>query len=49
MDVLANYQPVDNEEAMIIIDKILPRLQHINPSVVLAAIKLIVCVLDYIA
>ena len=48
MDMLANYQPVDNEEAMIIIDKILPRLQHINPSVVLAAIKLIICAMDYI-
>lgn len=49
MDLLANYQPVDSEEGMLIIDRILPRLQHINPAVVFSALKLIVSMMDSLA
>ena len=49
MDLLANYEPVDAEEAMLVIDRILPRLQHINPAVVFSALKLIVAMMDSLA
>jgi vesicle coat complex subunit len=45
---LSVYTPADSAEAESIIERILPRLSHINPSVVFAAIKIIVKYLDFI-
>ena len=48
MDCLVHYVPSNNEECEQIIERILPRLNHINPSVVLSAIKVVVRYMDYI-
>lgn len=39
LDALANYTPASVEEAEQAIDKITPRFQHANASVVLSAVK----------
>ena len=44
MNLLIHYILKKNS----IIDRILPRLSHINPAVVFSAIKLIIKFLDYI-
>lgn len=49
MDLLGHYTPEDQDDTMMIIDRVLPRLQHINPAVVFAAIKLIVIQLHHLA
>ena len=41
LDSLAQYRAVDSKDAESIIERILPRLQHANSAVVLAAIKVI--------
>lgn len=46
MDYLVNYIPNDQKEAEMIIERILPRLSHINPAVVFSAIKLVIKYLD---
>lgn len=48
MDYMINYVPVDQKEAEMIIERILPRLSHINPAVVFSAIKLTIKYLDHI-
>ena len=35
LDVIARYVPKDEAEAMLIVDKTVPRLQHVNTAVVL--------------
>ena len=35
LDVIAKYVPKDEAEAMLIVDKTVPRLQHVNTAVVL--------------
>lgn len=42
LDAIASYIPSDPEEADIMIERIIPRLQHANPAVVLSAIRIIV-------
>lgn len=42
LDAIASYTPTDSEEADLMADRILPRLQHANPAVVLSAVKNIV-------
>ena len=41
LDALASYIPEDEEEAMSIVEKTIPRLQHVNSAVMLGAIKVI--------
>ncbi|KAK8828044.1 adaptor protein complex 1 or 2, subunit beta 5 [Blastocystis sp. ATCC 50177/Nand II] len=41
LDVIASYVPQDEAEAIIIVEKTLPRLQHANVGVVMGAIKVI--------
>ena len=36
---MASYKPINNREAEDIVEKVIPRLQHANASVVLAAVK----------
>lgn len=45
---LADYKPVDAKEAETIIEKVIPRLQHANSSVGLAAVKVLMVYLQYI-
>ena len=46
MDYLTLYNPLDHKEAEMIIERVLPRLSHINPTVVFSAVKLIVKYMD---
>ncbi len=41
MDSLATYQPADVREASEIVERVLPRLQHANPGVLLSAIRVL--------
>ena len=44
LNSLAQYKPLDTKEALEITERVVPRLQHANPSVILAAIQvLLVC------
>lgn len=49
LDYLCRYDPVSQEEAEMIIDRVLPRLSHINPSVVFGCIKLVVRYFDFLS
>lgn len=42
LDALAEYKPADEEQLEFFIESIVPRLQHVNPSIVLSAAKLLV-------
>ena len=35
LDALASYIPEDEEEAMLIVEKTIPRLQHVNSAVMM--------------
>ena len=35
LDALASYVPEDEQEAMLIVEKTIPRLQHVNSAVML--------------
>ncbi|KAI9090529.1 adaptin N terminal region-domain-containing protein [Phlyctochytrium arcticum] len=48
LNSLANYRPVDAREAADIAERILPRLQHANASVVLSAIRTLMIYLEFI-
>lgn len=39
MDALVNYQVQDSKDAEKIVERVLPRLQHVNSAVVLSAAK----------
>lgn len=41
LNTLAEYIPVDSREAELIVEKVMPRLQHANASVVLSAVRLL--------
>jgi AP-1 complex subunit beta-1 len=41
LDFLHEYRPSDSKEAEVIIDKLLSRLSHVNPSVVFSTCKII--------
>lgn len=41
LDALAEYVPEDQDQLEFFIDSVLPRLQHVNPSIVLSAIKVL--------
>lgn len=42
LDSLANYEPRTGDEAEMIADRVLPRLQHVNSAVVLSAVKVLI-------
>lgn len=46
---LAEYNTQDTEEALHIIERCIPQLQHVNPSVVLSLIKVVIHHLDSLA
>ncbi|CAD8078319.1 unnamed protein product [Paramecium sonneborni] len=48
LDYLATYDPVDSKQAEIIIERTLPRLSHINPTVTFCIVKLILKYLDFL-
>ncbi len=39
LDSLASYETADAKEAEKIVERVLPRLQHVNSAVVLSAVK----------
>jgi len=41
LSTLADYQPVDVKESEHICERVAPQFQHVNPSVVLAAVKVV--------
>jgi vesicle coat complex subunit len=41
LTTLADYKPVDVKEAEHICERVVPQFQHVNPSVVLAAVKVV--------
>ncbi|KAF9129810.1 beta-adaptin [Mortierella sp. 14UC] len=45
---LAEYKPVDSKEAENVCERVIPRLQHANGSVVLSAIRVIMIFMRYI-
>jgi vesicle coat complex subunit len=45
---LADYRPLDSKEAENICERVIPRLQHANGSVVLSAIRVLMIFLRYI-
>lgn len=49
LSALAEYSPRDSMEAQDIIDRVTPHLQHVNPAVVLATIKVIVQNLPFVS
>ncbi|KAE9083823.1 hypothetical protein PF007_g21754 [Phytophthora fragariae] len=49
LDALAGYTPSDSREAEGIIERVTPRLQHVNSAVVLSAVKVIVKFLEKVS
>ncbi len=48
LDSLARYTPADEREAEGIIERVTPRLQHVNSAVVLCAVKVVMRYLDVV-
>ncbi|CAK80625.1 unnamed protein product (macronuclear) [Paramecium tetraurelia] len=48
LDYLASYNPQDSKQAEVIIERTLPRLSHINPTVTFCAVKVILKYLDFL-
>ncbi|KXS14332.1 Adaptor protein complex beta subunit [Gonapodya prolifera JEL478] len=46
---LAEYTPQDSREAESIVEKVLPRFQHANGSVVLAAVRVVMIYFNYVS
>lgn len=46
LDALAEFTPGDQEQLEFFIESILPRLQHVNPSIVLSAIKVLLIYIE---
>lgn len=46
LTALAQYKSVNQTEAIHIVERVVPQFQHVNPSVVLAAIKAVIAHLD---
>lgn len=49
LGALMNYVPQTSSDAVIMIERVIPRLQHANSSVVLGTIRLIVYLSNYVA
>lgn len=48
MDALAKYTPSEKNEAETLIERIVPRLSHANPAVVLSTVRICMRLLDFI-
>lgn len=48
LSAIANYRAVDEKEAEHICERVMPQFQHANPSVVLAAVKVILIHIRYV-
>lgn len=48
LDSLATYEPSDAEEADLMVERIVPRLQHVNPAVVLATVRIVVNLMPHL-
>ncbi|KAL7752085.1 beta-adaptin [Sorochytrium milnesiophthora] len=48
LECLADYKPIDPMEAQNILERVLPRLQHANASVVLSAIRVLMIYMTYL-
>lgn len=48
LNTLAEYVPADGKEAETIVEKVMPRLQHANASVVLSGIRVLMCYFRYV-
>ncbi|EMF12731.1 Adaptor protein complex beta subunit [Sphaerulina musiva SO2202] len=48
LETLANYKPQDAKEAEHVCERVVPQFQHVNPSVVLAAVKAVFLHMQYI-
>lgn len=48
LEALAAYTPADSREAELVTERVLPRLQHVNASVVMSAIKVLMNYLDFV-
>jgi len=48
LEGVAKYKPIDSAEAEMMIEQVIPRLSHVNPAVVLAAVKVMLKLLDSI-
>lgn len=49
MDQICQYTPMDSAETESILDRIVPRIQHQNSGVLLAAVKLVIKYLDFLS
>lgn len=49
LDALASYEPDSSEEAIQYVEKVTARLQHVNSSVALSAVKVILVFMNYIS
>jgi vesicle coat complex subunit len=47
LNSFANYKPSNDKEAADLVERVIPRLQHVNPSVVLAAVKVLMVYLGH--
>ena len=41
LDALASYTPLNQQDSEIIIERVIPQLQHANPAVVMAVVKIL--------
>ncbi|KAJ1536872.1 beta-adaptin, partial [Nowakowskiella sp. JEL0078] len=48
LEALSIYRPVDSREASEICERVIPRLQHVNASVVMSAVRVLIIYLNYI-
>ena len=48
LEAIATYDSSDSKECESIIERVLPRLAHNNPAVILSAVKVVLKYLDYI-
>ncbi|KAI9033274.1 Adaptor-related protein complex 1 beta 1 subunit [Hyaloraphidium curvatum] len=48
LNTLAEYVPVDSKEAENVVEKVMPRLQHANASVVLSAVRVLMVYFKYV-
>lgn len=49
LEAISKYKPHSAKEAEDIIERVYPRLTHVNPAVVLAAVKVVLKFMDYSA
>ena len=48
LNALAKYKPIDSKDAENLCDRVIPRLNHANSAVVLAAVKILMVCLEHI-